>query len=202
MTSTAKNFAVLAGVAVPVAVASAAWIRIAGASDDNLRAALTLTARLAFMIYLLVFVARPLRQLVRNDFSKYLLKERRSLGIAFAAVFSVHLGLIAFRFNTIPGLEYPLSSALIGGSAYALCYLMLVTSFDGPARAIGPNNWRRLHRTGLYFIGAIFLFTLLPDPGQPIVTAGRLWFVVLTAGALTIRLTAFFAVRSGTRRPL
>lgn len=202
MTGTSKNFTVLLGVMLPVAAASIVWLRMAGASDETLIVALRLTARIAFMIYLLVFVARPLRQLLPGRFTKWLLAERRSLGIAFAAVFSVHLGLIALRFSTIPGLEYPLSSALVGGTAYALCYLMLVTSFDGPARALGPGNWRRLHRTGLYFIGAIFLFTLLPEPGQPILTAGRLWFVVLTAGALIIRLTAFFAVRSGTRRPL
>ena len=148
------------------------------------------------MIYLVVFVARPLRRLFPGKYSTALLRERRSLGVSFAAMHSVHLGLIAYRYGTIPGLEYPITDALVGGTAYALMYLMLITSFDAPARALGPTNWRRLHKTGLYFVGLIFLSTLLPDPGEDIYTLERAWFVILTGGAIFLRLTAYFAKRA------
>jgi DMSO/TMAO reductase YedYZ heme-binding membrane subunit len=196
-----KNLAVFFVTLFFTTLLSVGLLAITGVSDDNLRLVLSLTARIAFMIFLLVFVARPLRQLVRTDLTKRLLKERRAFGIAFAAVFTVHLGLIAYRFATVPGLEYPLASAIVGGTAYALTYAMLVTSFDGPARAIGPKAWRALHKTGLYYIGAVFLVTLLPEPGQPLVSVERLWFVVLTSAAIIIRLTAYFAMKTGALRP-
>ncbi len=180
---------------LPVALGCVAYLAHGGISDLNLRLLLTLTARIAFMIFLVVFVARPLAQLYRNRATRWLLAERRSIGIAFAAVHSVHLGLIAYRFSVIPGLEYGIVEALFGGTAYLLMYLMLVTSFDAPARAIGPRAWRRLHKTGLYFIGFIFVVTLLPEPDEPLFTIERTWFVVLTAGAAFIRLTAYFARR-------
>lgn len=104
---------------------------------------------------------------------------------------SVHLALIACRFNTIPNLEFDVLNGVFGGTAYALMYLMLITSFDAPARAIGPKAWRILHKTGLYFLGLIFVATLLPDPGDEMFTVARIWFFALTKGAVLIRLTAF-----------
>ena len=70
-----------------------------------------------------------------------------------------------------------------------------MTSFDGPARAIGPLNWRRLHKTGLYALGVAFLSTLLPETREEMFAPERWWFMILTAAALLIRLTAFFATR-------
>lgn len=205
LTSNLKNLAVLSGVLLPASIALIAYLQFAGVGDDNLIALLRLTARTSFLIYLLIFVARPLRQLTNNAWSRWLLRERRSFGIAFAAMHTVHLGLIAYRYSTVPGLQYEFSSGIFGGTAYALIYLMLITSFDAPARAIGPKNWRRLHKTGLYFVGLIFVATLLPEPGQPFFTVERAWFLLLTAGAVFVRLTAFFARprrRRGNRKEI
>ncbi|MDH3748066.1 MAG: hypothetical protein OER97_07635 [Gammaproteobacteria bacterium] len=195
LTSNQKNLLILFGVIVPTTVAAIVYLQAAGITDDNLNMLLRLTARISFMIYLVVFVARPMRELFANITTKWLLRERRSLGIAFAAMHTVHLGLIAYRFNTIPGLDYEPSNSIVGGTAYALLYLMLITSFDAPARALGPKSWKRLHKIGLYYIGLIFVSTLLPDPGDEIFTLERAWFVLLTASAIFIRLTAYFARR-------
>lgn len=195
LTSNQKNLTILFGVIVPTTAATAVYLQSAGVTDDHLNMLLRLTARISFMTYLVVFIARPMRQLFTNDMTAWLLRERRSLGITFAAMHTVHLGLIAYRFNTIPGLDYEPANGIIGGTAYALMYLMLITSFDAPARALGPKNWKRLHEFGLYYIGLIFVSTLLPDPGDEIFTPERTWFVFLTAGAIFIRLTAYFAKR-------
>jgi DMSO/TMAO reductase YedYZ heme-binding membrane subunit len=199
VTSGRKNWLVLGGVALPAAAAAAAYLVVAGASDEHLNLTLRFSARASFMIYLLVFVARPLLQLTNSPWARWLARERRSLGIAFAAMHTVHLGLIAWRFGTIPSLDYPLANAAIGGTAYLLMYAMLITSFDGPARAIGPRHWRRLHKLGLYYIGFIFLSTLLPEPGVALYTFERAWFVALTGLAATIRLTAWLARARRTR---
>lgn len=195
LSSNQKNFAVLFGVALPVALACLLFLRSYGFSDENLVGLLALTARIAFMIYLVIFVVRPLRQLLPNDLTKWLLHERRSLGIAFAAVHTVHLGLIFTRHDLESLLDRPLIGTVVGATAYLLMYLMLLTSFNAPARSIGPKNWRRLHKTGLYFIGFVFFATLLPEPGQPVYTFERAWLYALTGIAVVVRLTAWFAAR-------
>lgn len=200
MTSSRKNFLIFIGVALPAALFSVLYLNAAGHDDDNIRMLQRLTARLSFMTYLLVFIARPLRQLLKTDSTRWLLRERRSFGIAFAAMHSVHLGLIAHRFSTIPDLSYALANGILGGTAYLLMYLMLLTSFDAPARALGPLAWRRLHKLGLYYIGIVFVATLLPENGNELLAPERIWLVILTAGALVIRLTAYFATRIHTKR--
>lgn len=72
---------------------------------------------------------------------------------------------------------------------------MLLTSFDTPARMIGAKYWRQLHKTGLYFVGFVFVATLLPEPGDPVYTMERAWFTILAGGAIVIRLTAWLATR-------
>ena len=42
---------------------------------------------------------------------------------------------------------------IFGAAIYALIFLLLITSFDGPTRALGTGRWRILHKTGLYAIG-------------------------------------------------
>ena len=126
---------------------------------DEATAVLTLrlTAFSSLLIYLLLFIARPTRQLIDSRLTRSLRGNRRYFGIAFAGSHTVHLILIiTFVFNT----GVPLQTLFIGGVAYAFLYLMLITSFDAPAAAIGPVAWRRLHKTGLYWIGGTFTFTL------------------------------------------
>lgn len=199
MSSNSKNLAILFGVMVPSALTAYIYLQAAGFNDENLLLLLRLTARLAFFVYLVIFIARPLRQLLRNSLTLWLLKERRSLGIAFAAMHTVHLGLIFTLHDMASLLERPIIGTLFGATAYALMYLMLLTSFNAPARALGPTKWRRLHKTGLYFIGFVFIATLLPEPGEPVYIMERAWLTILTGGALVIRLTAWFASRRKQR---
>jgi DMSO/TMAO reductase YedYZ heme-binding membrane subunit len=199
--SSRKNIYILLIVILSASTFSVLYLNSAGHNDDNIRLLQRLTARLSFMIYLLIFIARPLRQMFKTDTTLWLVRERRSFGIAFAAMHSVHLGLIVYRFSTIPGLSYGVAEGLIGGTAYVLMYLMLLTSFDGPARALGPLAWRRLHKFGLYYIGAIFISTLLPEQGDQLLAPERVWFVVLTSAALIVRLTAYFATHKHQGAP-
>lgn len=198
--STRRNFTILAAVAAASTFLAWAVITLNGFSDDSLRISLRLSARISFMLFLVIFVARPLAQLFPGPATRTLLRERRSLGIAFGTNHIVHLALIACRYTAFPELEYPVSSGIVGGTAYLLILLMLITSFDGPTRAIGPKAWRVLHKTGLYFVGFVFVTTLLPDPGDPLFTFERAWFVVLTVIALVIRMTAWFARRKNASR--
>ena len=135
---------------------SVLWLSSTALTDEDLIVPIRHTAQIAFALYIVVLVARPLQQLLRQNWTAALLRTRRLIGVAFAAVMTAHLGLIAYRFGTQPELEYPLFSLLFGGTAYALFYLMLITSFDGPKKALGPKKWKFLHRTGLVWAALIF----------------------------------------------
>ncbi len=97
------------------------------------------SARTAFLIYLIVFVARPLRQLFVTDMTAWLLRERRSFGLAFATVHLVHAALLVYFADTLAGFEFRFPNDLIGGGVYLLIVLMVITSFDGPARTLGSE---------------------------------------------------------------
>ena len=106
---------------------------------------LRLSARIAILAYLTIFIARPLRQLTGSAISKLLLTYRRQIGVAFAAIMAAHLLYLMWK----NGFVFP----IFGAAIYALIFLLLITSFDGPTRALGPGRWRILHKTGLYAIG-------------------------------------------------
>lgn len=156
MSSATRNWTVFFAVALLSAGSAAAWLSIVGPVDDNIRVTLRHSVQLAYVILLVVLLARPLQQLLRKPWSAKLLRNRRLIGVAFAGAMTAHLALIFFRYNTVPELNLDLSGAWLGVSAYALIYLMFITSFNGPAKAIGPKAWKILHRAGLLISISIF----------------------------------------------
>ena len=166
-----------------------------GANEATASLTLRFTAWTSFLIFLLVFVTRPLRQLFKSQLSGKLLKNRRSFGIAFAGSHTVHLILIVWFFTSVSATGPSPQILVDGGGAYVLLYLMLVTSFDKPTVAIGHTAWRRLHKIGLYWLGAVFTVTFVPkflaQPGNLI----YLLATILIAFALGIRVVAFLRGR-------
>lgn len=145
MTSSQKNVRVFTAAFLAFSLPAYLYLQQHGWDEDSLGVTLRLSARLSLLVYLLIFVARPLRDLAANALSRNLVKYRRLLGVAFAAIMTAHFILLV----TLNGLP-----AAIGGMiVYAFIYLMLITSFNKPAAALGPKRWRLLHKTGLYVIG-------------------------------------------------
>jgi DMSO/TMAO reductase YedYZ heme-binding membrane subunit len=147
MTSNQKNWTVLLSTMLAIGAVVLTILEMNGVNKESVSLVLRLTAWVAFLAFLLVFVTRPLRELLKTPMTAIMLKNRRYLGIVFAGAHSVHLVLIV-TFVLDPSVLQP--RLAIGAIAYVLLYLMLITSFDGPAAAIGPVAWRRLHKTGLY----------------------------------------------------
>lgn len=154
--SAAKNWAVFLSLVVLILGAAAAWLSTVELVDDNIRLTVRHSVQFAYPFLLLALLARPLKTLLRKPWTAKLLRRRRLLGVAFAGAMTAHLILIAFRFSWSPELTYPPGSLAIGAAAYLLLYLMFITSFDGPTRALGPRRWKALHRTGLIWAGLIF----------------------------------------------
>lgn len=194
MTSNQRNWTVFLASSGITAIASAAYLNLTGISDDSIRLLLRLSARIAFLVLLAIFVARPLRQLIVTPATATLLKNRRLLGVAFAGIHTAHLALIFYRADQVPEFEFIVLESLPGAATYLIIFLMLVTSFDWPARAIGRKAWKILHKFGLYWIFTIFLLTQLPRSLDHLAETNW-WLITLVALALVIRLTAFLAKR-------
>ena len=157
MTSAQKNWTVLLSTMLAAGAVVLTIFDKNGTDEATIVLTLRLTAFSSLLIYLLLFVARPMRQLVDSQLTRALKENRRYFGIALAGSHTVHLMLIV---NYVLGPGVPFQTLFIGGVAYSFLYLMLITSFDAPAAAIGPVAWRRLHKAGLYWIGGTFTFTL------------------------------------------
>lgn len=188
MTSAARNWSVFLTFASLTLLIAGGWLATVDLVDDNIRRAVRHSAKPAFALLILVIAARPLRQLLQRPWTAKLLQNRRYIGIAFAGVMTGHLALIAFRFTYTPELTYPLPSLLVGAGAYAMIYLLFITSFNRPTRALGPKRWKRLHRFGLVWATLIFG---IPRPLSEIADPEYLVLGVPFLLALTIRFIAW-----------
>jgi len=194
MTSNQRNWVVFFAAAGVTTIFSAAYLFSAGVNDESIRFLLRLSARIAFLVLLVIFVARPLQQLLATPATARLLKNRRLLGVAFAGMHTAHLALILYRADQVPDGNFSALDNLPDIVTYLVIYLMLISSFDAPARAIGRKAWKILHKVGLYFVFGVFLQTQLPRSLDNLAEANW-WFIFVIAVAVVIRLTAFFAKR-------
>ena len=186
--SAGKNWAVFLSFTLLTVIVAVAWLSSVDLMDDNIRLAVRHSAKLAFALLILVIAARPLRQLLQKPWTARLLQNRRLIGVAFAGTMTGHLALIIFRFSYSPELTYPLSGLIVGGGAYAMIYLLFITSFNGPTRALGPRRWKILHRTGLVWTGLIFG---VPRPLSEISDPEYLMLGIPLMFALAIRFLAW-----------
>ena len=113
------------------------------------------------LIYL-AFVATALGQLFPSSFSSWLLRNRRYVGLSFAAGFGwqavfilVLLGLHGDYYATVLHDTTEFISRML---SYVLLIALAVTSFFPIRRAMDPRHWLLLHRVGIwYFWAAIWV---------------------------------------------
>jgi len=194
MSNNQRTAAVFIGATALTGVAAAAYAAIAGASDESLLVALRVSGRIAFVVLLVVFAARPLQQLLKAPWTAKLLRNRRLLGVTFAGIHTAHLGLIMMRVSQLPEFGVSFEGNLSGIFVYSVILAMLITSFDGPARAIGRKAWKALHKAGLFILVAGFTDSQLPQSMDQLELMNGL-LLALAAAALLIRITAFLTSR-------
>ncbi len=132
-----------------------------GWSDEGLRAAIRVTARSSFLLFLAAFSASALAVALPCDFTRWQLVNRRYLGISFAISHLVHgAAIVTLAVRTGGGSLTARVAGLIGaGVIYGFILFMLVTSFDRTAAWVGPRVWKRVHTIGGYLIFLTFLAT-------------------------------------------
>ncbi|MGF6426203.1 hypothetical protein [Bradyrhizobium elkanii] len=113
------------------------------------------TARTSLLFFCLAFSAAALARLWPNAWTHWQCRNRRYLGVTFAASHAIHAVAIA-GFATLdpPGFAAATSavSYIFGGIGYAFIIALTATSFDRTAAMLGPRAWRRLHLIGGYYL--------------------------------------------------
>jgi|CXWL01.1.fsa_nt_gi DMSO/TMAO reductase YedYZ heme-binding membrane subunit len=144
-------------------VSAVLFFLLTGFDETTLRTAVKLTARMSGLLFSIAFIASSLHLLLHSSFSQWMLKNRRYIGVSFACVHLIHLGLIVSLqvvFETvIPNTK--LFTMVGGGIAYVFVIAMLFTSFPLFSTKLSKRQWKLLHTVGGYWIWAVFLFSYL-----------------------------------------
>ena len=128
---------------------------------DGVRMVIRFTARTSLLFFCLAFGAAALARLWPNAWTRWLRRNRRYLGVTFAASHAIHaiaIGCFAVMDPTGYAAATNIASYIFGGIGYAFIIAMAATSFDRTAQAIGARGWRLLHLTGGYYL--LFQFTV------------------------------------------
>lgn len=193
-----EGWSIVAWAAGAALVIAGAALALEGAGEAGLRAGIRGTAKLSAAIFVVVFAASSWNALRPSAASKYLLRNRRYLGVSVAASMALHAALIAALAARDPAAFFAANDgvALVGGAlGYVMMALMTATSFDRTAAWVGRAWWKRLHTAGMYFLWVIFVFSYA---GQ---AAASLWhgaLALVLLGAVVLRIAA--AVRRARGR--
>lgn len=168
-----------------------------GDLERRSRLALRLTAFSSGVLFSAVFAASPLRRLAPSAATRWLVANRRYLGVSFAVSHGYHLLAIVLLIRAAGSAERasidPVTT--IGGSlGYAFVLAMVATSFDRTAAWLGRRAWGALHGTGLYFLWFVFAMNyglqMMRSPVHFLVAA------LVIAGAV-LRVAAWWKARVG-----
>ncbi len=183
-----KGWRIVGAASFFLVVSFGAVVATYGTDEQGLRVLVRTTARLSFLLFLPVYLASSARQLWPNDFTKWLLVNRRYLGVSFFVAHGLHLDAI-LMLDTLLGdaLVTDTLTLLGGGLVYLLITAMALTSSDRAVRRLGAKRWGTLHRVGIHYVWSIWLLQWLPMSfTSPIYGL----FLMLTLAAPFIRIAA------------
>jgi methionine sulfoxide reductase heme-binding subunit len=163
---------------------------------EGVRMVIRFTARSSLMLFCLAFSAGALARLWPNPWTRWQRRNRRYLGVSFAASHGIHAIAIACFAAMDPAgfmAATSLASYLFGGIGYAFIIAMTATSFDRTAQAMGPRAWRTLHLVGGYYLWFQFMVSFGKRiPGMPLYAL----FLIPLLAVMALRLIAMASART------
>jgi methionine sulfoxide reductase heme-binding subunit len=144
-----------------ILIALSVWIAgIRQFEVDGVRMVIRFTARTSLLLFCLAFSAAALARLWPAPWTRWQRRNRRYLGVSFAASHGIH-AIAVVCFAAMAPADYmaatSAASYVFGGIGYAFIIAMTATSFDRTAAAIGPRAWRILHLAGGYYLWLQFM---------------------------------------------
>jgi sulfoxide reductase heme-binding subunit YedZ len=160
---------------------------------EGMRMVIRFTARSSLLLFCLAFGAAALARLWPNAWTRWQRRNRRYLGLSFAASHAIHAAaIVAFAKMDPAGFVEATSPAsyVFGGIGYAVLIAMSATSFDRTAALIGPRAWRALHLVGGYYLWFQFMVSFGKRvPAMP----GYAAFLIPLLAVMALRLIAMTA---------
>jgi methionine sulfoxide reductase heme-binding subunit len=163
---------------------------------DGVRMVIRFTARTSLLLFCLAFSAAALARLWPNPWTRWQRRNRRYLGLSFAASHAIH-AMAIIRFAAMAPADYmaatSAASYLFGGIGYAFIIAMTATSFDRTVAAIGPRAWRILHLAGGYYLWFQFMVSFGKRiPAMPLYAV----FLIPLLAVMALRLIAMMSASS------
>jgi methionine sulfoxide reductase heme-binding subunit len=181
-----RSTPLLIGIALGLLAVALGWW--AGATPaEEAKLAARWTARIALPMFLVAYLASSLLRLWPGDLTKALVRRRRQWGFGFALTHTIHLAALAY--NVLNYDPRSLPSLFPGGLAYAMVYIMAMTSNNASMKALG-KNWKRLHLFGIHYIWFIFTASYVTRIFKPEMMATGLLFTPVMFATLGLRLYA------------
>ena len=160
-----RGWAITGWNSVALLAMTALVLGAAGTGEDGVRMLIRATARSSALLFLIAFLARPLRQLWRTDATAFALKNRRYFGVSMAVSHLIHGSAIVRLLTAFPSAYQVDATTLVGGGlGFVFIAAMAATSSDAAFEALGRARWQLLHRTGVWYLWVVFAFTFVPDP--------------------------------------
>lgn len=128
------------------------------ASAPGVSSMIQLSVRCAVPWLYIAFAASSIQTLFPGPFSRWLLRNRKYIGMCFAAAMAWQgffiLWLVTGHTDYFVNQVYVLRDAIEGVVGYAFLFAMTVTSFPRGRKLLKPRQWRLLHLSGIYFMWA------------------------------------------------
>jgi len=163
---------------------------------EGVRVMVRTTAQTSLALFCTAFAASSLHGLMPFGLTRWLLANRRYIGVSFAYSHFLHaIGLYLFAtMDPVAFAEHATTVMFVfGGAAYVFIALMALTSFDSTAVMLGPWLWQKLHTTGAYYIWFVFLIS----EGRRAIYDAYYWpFVGALFAVMALRLLAGRSKRS------
>lgn len=174
-------------------------LAVLGTGEDGIRQVVRTSAQTSVVLFALAFSASSLFQLRRTPATRWLLANRRYIGVSFGVSHYAHLAALVALGRVSTAFVEDLNAVTIvgGGMAYVFLTAMVATSLDRTAAALGRRWWERLHKVGGYYIWGIFFQSYLPR--MLITSIFYAPAVALLAGALGLRIYAWWQTRRSRR---
>ena len=171
------------------------WFITDLSGEREYRHMIRVSVRCSLPLLIMAFTASALTRLWPGEASAWMVRNRRYVGLAFSAVMLWQILFIVLLISTGAKLFPPGPAALFIVSdliGYTLLLSMTVTSFEMARNRMSTVAWKRLHRTGIYYIWAIYLYSFpigmyfSRDNHIEVAGYGFLFFVTFASGILRL----------------
>lgn len=160
-----------------------------GTGEEGVHAVIRYTARSSLTLFGAAFVASSVRALWPTPATRWLLVNRRYLGVSFAVSHAMHLTaiLVLARTSSAFRADVDMVTVVFGGFGFVVAGMLAATSSNRAVAWMGARRWRALHKFGVYYLWFIFVVTYAPAAFR---YPSYIVFIVVLLAMLGVRFVA------------